>query len=296
MSFIRLHPHTKDLGDGFVVRRLLPAAQARTVGPFVFFDHMGPVEFAPGTGMDVRPHPHIGLATVTYLFEGAIMHRDSLGNALEIRPDAVNWMIAGRGIVHSERSPDAQRAAGQRLHGIQTWVALPVADEEIAPEFVHISAEQVPRLEQPGVRLSVIAGDAWGLVSPAPVRSRTLYVAAEMVFGAHIELPVDHEERAVYVASGSLTVDGEPLDTGEMLILPPRPVRLRALEKTQALLLGGDRLDLGPEGTAEHPRHMRWNFVSSRRERIEQAVAQWSAQDPQAFPPVPGETEFIPYP
>lgn len=296
MSFIRLHPHTKDLGDGFVVRRLLPAAQARTVGPFVFFDHMGPVEFAPGTGMDVRPHPHIGLATVTYLFEGAIMHRDSLGNALEIRPDAVNWMIAGRGIVHSERSPDAQRAAGQRLHGIQTWVALPTADEEMAPEFVHVSADQVPRLEQPGVRLSVIAGDAWGLVSPVPVRSRTLYVAAEMVFGAHIELPVDHEERAVYVASGSLTVDGEPLDTGEMLILPPRPVRLRALEKTQALLLGGDRLDLGLEGTVDHPRHMRWNFVSSRRERIEQAVAQWSAQDPQAFPPVPGETEFIPYP
>lgn len=296
MSFIRLHPHAKDLGDGFMVRRLLPAAQARTVGPFVFFDHMGPMDFAPGTGLDVRPHPHIGLATVTYLFDGAIGHRDSLGTVLDIRPGAVNWMIAGRGIVHSERTPPAERAAGHLLHGIQTWVALPLADEEMAPEFVHVGADAVPRLEQPGVRLSVIAGDAYGLVSPVPVRSRTLYVAVEMAFGSHIELPVDHEERAVYVASGSVTVDGEPLDTGEMLILPPRPVRLRALEKTQALLLGGDRLDLGGENSADHPRHMRWNFVSSRRERIDQAVAQWSARDEQAFPAVPGETEFIPYP
>ena len=296
MEPIRLHSHTKDLGGGFTVRRLLPAADARAVGPFVFFDHMGPVEFAPGEGLDVRSHPHIGLATVTYLFDGAITHRDSLGTVRDIRPGDVNWMIAGRGIAHSERTPPHERAQGHRLHGIQTWVALPLDDEEMEPSFVHVPAAEVPKLEAAGAHLSVIAGDAFGLVSPVPVRSRTLYVAVEMNFGSHIEAPLDHEERAVYVASGSLTADGEPLDTGEMMVLPPRPVRLRALEKTQALLLGGDALDLGRANAADHPRFMRWNFVSSRLERIDEATAAWARQDELVFAKVPGETDYIPYP
>lgn len=296
MAFIRLASHTHDLGDGFMVRRLLPAAAARAVGPFVFFDHMGPAEFAPGQGLDVRPHPHIGLATVTYLFEGVITHRDSLGTVRDIRPGDVNWMVAGRGIVHSERSPQALRAAGHRLHGIQTWVALPLADEEALPDFVHVSAAGLPEVRSAGVHLRVIAGDAFGQTSPVPVRSHTLYVAGEIESTAHMEVPLEHEERALYVVSGSLTADGEPLNPGDMLVLPPRPVRLRALEAVRFMLIGGDPLDLGPGNTAEHPRHMRWNFVSSRQERIEQAVQAWARQDPQAFPPVPGETERIPYP
>ncbi|PPE66826.1 pirin family protein [Caldimonas caldifontis] len=296
MASIRLASHTKDLGDGFMVRRLLPALAARAVGPFVFFDHMGPTEFAPGLGLDVRPHPHIGLATVTYLFEGAITHRDSLGTVRDIRPGDVNWMVAGRGIVHSERSPQAERAAGHRLHGIQTWLALPLADEDTLPDFVHVPAESLPEIRATGVHLRVIAGDAFGQTSPVPVCTRTLYVAGEIDTAAHMEVPLEHEERAVYVVSGSLTADGEPLNPGDMLVLPPRPVRLRALEATRFMLVGGDALDLGPENTADHPRHMRWNFVSSRQERIEEAVQAWSRQDAAAFPPVPGETEFIPYP
>lgn len=296
MASIRLASHTKDLGDGFMVRRLLPALAARAVGPFVFFDHMGPTEFAPGLGLDVRPHPHIGLATVTYLFEGAITHRDSLGTVRDIRPGDVNWMVAGRGIVHSERSPQAERAAGHRLHGIQTWLALPLADEDTLPDFVHVPAEGLPEIRATGVHLRVIAGDAFGQISPVPVRTRTLYVAGEIETAAHMEVPLEHEERAVYVVSGSLTADGEPLNPGDMLVLPPRPVRLRALEATRFMLVGGDALDLGSENTADHPRHMRWNFVSSRQERIEEAVQAWSRQDAAAFPPVPGETEFIPYP
>lgn len=296
MGPIRLKSHTKSLGEGLTVRRLLPDAAMRAVGPFVFFDHFGPVDFAPGRGMDVRPHPHIGLATVTYLFDGAILHRDSLGTVREILPGEVNWMVAGRGIVHSERTPPAQRAAGHRLHGIQTWLALPLADEETEPAFVHLGSDELPLIEAHGVQLRVVAGEAFGRSSPVPVLSPTLYVAAEMPFSSSIEVPLDHAERAVYVASGALSVDGEPLDTGEMLVLPARPVRLRALEKTQALLIGGDPLDLGPENTPEEPRHMRWNYVSSRQARIDEAVAAWSRQDRHAFPGVPGDDEFIPYP
>ena len=296
MGPIRLKSHAKSLGEGLTVRRLLPAAAMRAVGPFVFFDHIGPADFAAGQGMDVRPHPHIGLATVTYLFEGAIAHRDSLGTLREILPGEVNWMVAGRGIVHSERTPAAQRASGHRLHGIQTWMALPLADEEAEPAFVHVGADELPLIEAHGVQLRVVAGEAFGRRSPVPVRSHTLYVAAEMPFGSSIEVPPDHAERAVYVASGALSVDGEPVDTGEMLVLPPRPVRLRALEKTQALLIGGEPLDLGPENTPDTPRHMRWNFVSGRQARIDEAVDAWGRQDTQAFAPVPGESEFIPYP
>ena len=190
----RLH----DLGEGFVVRRLLPYKLRRHVGPFVFFDHFGPVDLAPGRGMDVRPHPHIGLATVTYLFDGAIEHRDSIGNVLTIRPGDVNWMTAGSGIVHSERTPAAERAAGHALHGIQTWVALPRASETIAPSFHHHAASTLPQLERDGVRLRVIAGDAFGEQSPVAVFARTLYVAAEFAAGSALTLPPEHVERVRY--------------------------------------------------------------------------------------------------
>ncbi|MCW7539608.1 pirin family protein [Aquabacterium sp. A7-Y] len=296
MEPVRLHSQTQELGTGLQVRRLLPARDVRAVGPFVFFDHIGPADFQPGLGMDVGAHPHIGLATVTYLFDGAILHRDSLGSVREIRPGEVNWMSAGRGIAHSERTPPAQRAAGHRLHGIQTWMALPLSAEESAPQFVHVGAEALPCLEMHGVQLRVVVGDAFGLQSPVPVHSRTLYIAAEMPFGSSIELPLDHVERAVYVASGSLSVDGDPLDTGEMLVLANKPVRLRALEKTQTILFGGDPLDLGAENTPQQPRHMRWNFVSSQQARIDAAVAAWQRQDRQAFGAVPDETEYLRYP
>lgn len=296
MEPVRLQSQIKALSAELKVRRLLPAREVRAVGPFVFFDHIGPADFPPGAGMDIGVHPHIGLATVTYLFAGAILHRDSLGTVREIRPGEVNWMSAGRGIAHSERTPPAERASGHRLHGIQTWMALPLAEEQSPPQFFHVDADALPRLDTHGVELRVVVGEAFGLRSPVPVPSRTLYIAAEMPFGSSIEVPLDHAERAVYVASGSLSVDGDPLDTGEMLVLPPRPVRLRALEKTQAILFGGDPLDLGPENTAGQPRHLRWNFVSSQQARIEAAVAAWQRQDQAIFGAVPDESGFIPYP
>lgn len=296
MSLIRLNPHHRDLGEGFMVRRLLPDIALRTVGPFVFFDHMGPVDFAAGRGLDVRPHPHIGLATVTWLFEGVIRHRDSLGTVLDIRPGAVNWMIAGRGIAHSERSPPKARAAGHRLHGIQTWVALPLADEAMAPDFVHVPADQVPQHEIEGGRISIVAGDAWGLVSPVPVRSRTLYLAAQLTEGGGFELPDDHVERAVYCAAGELEAAGERLTEGSLLRLAPGPARVRASQPSLAVVVGGDPLDLGPENTREQPRHLRWNYVASSRERLDAATAAWQRQDPAWFPPIKGETEFIPWP
>ncbi|AKJ31777.1 pirin family protein [Caldimonas brevitalea] len=296
MEPVRLHSHVKDLGAGLQVRRLLPAAALQAVGPFVFFDHFGPTQLPPGGGMDIAPHPHIGLATVTYLFEGVIVHRDSLGSVREIRPGEVNWMSAGRGIVHSERSPEGERVSGPRLHGLQTWLALPPGEEESAPAFVHVDANALPVLEAHGAVLRVVVGDAFGRRSPVPVRSGTLYVVAEMPFGCSIELPLDHPERAVYVVSGSLSVEGEPVDRGEMLVLPGRPARLRALEKTVAVLLGGEPLELGAENSHTHPRHIRWNFVSSRQARIDAAVEAWRRQDHQAFPPVPGESGFIAYP
>ena len=296
MSLIRLTPHHRDLGEGFMVRRLLPDIALRTVGPFVFFDHMGPVDFAAGHGLDVRPHPHIGLATVTWLFEGVIRHRDSLGTVMDIHPGAVNWMIAGRGIAHSERSPPEARQAGQRLHGIQTWVGLPLADETMAPDFVHVSADQVPQRQIDGGRISVVAGDAWDLVSPVPVRSRTLYLAAQLDAGAGFELPDEHVERAVYCAVGELDVAGEQLGEGSMLRLASGPVGIRARQPSLAIVIGGDPLDPGPENTPTQPRHLRWNYVASSQERLEAAIAAWQQQDATWFPPIDGETEFIPWP
>ena len=275
----------RDLG-GFAVGRVLPAGRQRMVGPFIFFDHMGPADFAVGTGIDVRPHPHIGLATVTYLFEGELMHRDSLGSVQPIRPGDVNWMIAGRGIVHSERTPPEARAAGARLHGIQSWVALPADQEERAPEFGHHPADTLPAIEADGVRLTLIAGEAMGLRSPACVASPTIYLDAVLAPGAAFTLPAEHEETAVYAAIGGLRLDGEPLPERSMAILAPgRRVRVEAPQGGRAMVLGGQ--------AADGERHIWWNFVSSDPARIEAAKADWKAG---RFDPVPGETEVIPLP
>jgi hypothetical protein len=277
----------RDLGGGFRVRRLLPAAGRRMVGPFIFFDHMGPVGMPPGQGLDVRPHPHINLATVTYLFEGEILHRDSLGTQQAIRPGALNWMTAGRGIVHSERSPAPARETGVRLHGLQLWVALPRAHEEVAPSFQHHAAEALPALEREGARLRVIAGNAYGAASPVEVLSPLFYVEAQLEPDAALPLPDEHAERAAYVVDGSVCCDGDPHGPGVMLVFREEtPARIRALEPTRVMLLGGAPLD--------GERHIWWNFVSSSPERIERARRDWRER---RFPKVPGdELEFIPLP
>jgi redox-sensitive bicupin YhaK (pirin superfamily) len=280
-----LAPHVRDLG-GFSVRRLLPAAEQRSVGPFVFFDHMGPADFAPGHGLDVRPHPHIGLATVTYLYDGAFMHRDSLGTVQRIEPGAVNWMTAGDGIVHSERSPDDLRAAGHRVHGIQTWVALPKARERGDPDFTHVPASALPTLDLPGVRLRVIAGTAFGLEAPTPVASPTLYVAMDLAPGASLALPDEHPERALYVTEGAVRVDATPIPEHHVAVLSrgTTPVLL-ADTAARVMLFGGAALD--------GPRRLWWNFVASDEALIDLAKSRWAEN---RFAPVPGETEFIPLP
>jgi redox-sensitive bicupin YhaK (pirin superfamily) len=276
---------TRDLG-GFTVRRVLPIAHRKTVGPFIFFDHMGPAALPVGEGMDVRPHPHIGLATVTYLFEGRILHRDSLGSVQAIEPGAVNWMTAGRGIVHSERSSPEDRARGVRVHGIQSWVALPLADEDCEPAFVHHPADTLPLLRRPGAVLRVIAGEAWGARAPACVRTPTLYVDALLDAGASLDVPREHEERAIYPVDGAVVIDGERYESGRLVVLAPdAQVAFAAPDGGRVMLVGGARLD--------GERQIWWNFVASTRERIEQAKAEWRAQ---RFPKVPGETEFIPLP
>lgn len=283
----RIVPRSHDLG-GLTVRRALPHASRRSVGPFVFFDHMGPAEFAPGEGIDVRPHPHIGIATVTFLFEGALTHRDSLGVLQDIEPGDVNWMTAGSGIVHSERSPDGPRASGHRLHGIQTWIALPQAEEEAEPGFWHHPASELPRIERDGVRLVLIAGTSFGQRAPTRTYSPMFYLAADFDPGARLALPAEHAERAVYVAEGELRIEGEeePLRAGEMAVLAEGgDVGLQAVMPTRAMLCGGAPLD--------GARFIWWNFVSSRKERIEQAKRDWAEG---RFTPVPGETEFIPLP
>ncbi|PAJ81133.1 pirin family protein [Burkholderia ubonensis] len=280
-----LKPHVRDIGN-LQVRRTLPALAARLVGPFIFFDHMGPATLPPGTGLDVRPHPHIGLATVTYLFEGAILHRDSLGSLQEIVPGDVNWMTAGRGIVHSERTPDALRERGHTVHGIQTWVALPLAHETDAPSFEHHEAAALPKLNDGGVSLTVIAGDAFGLRSPVTTFSRTLYVAAEFADGGRLVLDASHEERAIYLVDGDLAIDGTPLEPAQMAVLAPgATVTLTSGAGARAMLLGGDRL--------EGERFIDWNFVASSRDAIERAKEAWTRQE---MGKVPGETEWIPLP
>lgn len=284
---IRIKPREHDLG-GFSVRRVLPHALCRMVGPFVFFDHMGPARFEPGQGIDVRPHPHIGLATVTYLFEGVITHRDSLGVIQDIQPGDVNWMTAGRGIVHSERSPAGVRGAGHRLHGIQTWIALPEADEEIEPGFWHHPGADLPRWQQDGVDLTLIAGSSVGKQAPTRTCSPMFYLAADFLPGSSLGLDDEHAERAVYVVEGELSVagDAQPVVAGEMAVLQPGgDVVLQASAAARVMLCGGAPL--------AGRRFVWWNFVSSRPERIEQAKRDWQEG---RFPDVPGETEFIPLP
>jgi redox-sensitive bicupin YhaK (pirin superfamily) len=278
-------PRTRDLG-GFEVRRALPARERRTVGPFVFLDQMGPAAFDLGRGLDVGPHPHIGLATVTYLYEGELLHRDSLGTVQVIRPGAVNWMTAGRGIAHSERTPPEVRARGGRLSGLQTWVALPRAHEETAPAFAHTAAEALPLVEGEGVRARVVLGAAFGARSPVRVFSETVYADVALAAGARFELAAEHEERAVYVAEGAVEEGGARFGPGVLLVLRPATrVVLRAAAPARVALLGGDALD--------GPRHVWWNFVASEPGRIEEAAAAWSAG---RFAEIPGEGERIPLP
>lgn len=283
---LAIPPRVHDLGGGFTVKRLIPHASCRSVGPFVFFDHIGPAELGPDTPLDVRPHPHIGLATVTYLWEGVIMHRDSLGSAQEIHAGDVNWMTAGRGIVHSERTPDRLRGQAQRMHGLQTWVALPQEHEEAAPDFAHHPASTLPVVEYPGVRLRVVAGDGFGETSPVKVLARTLYVAIDLAAGASLVLPAEHAERAIYAVEGELTLEHQPVPLEQLLVLDPgsEPL-LTAVCDSRVMLLGGDPLDAR--------RHVWWNFVSSSRERIEQAKADWAAD---RMGQVPGETTRIELP
>ena len=280
-----LKPHTKDLG-GFEVRRLLPGHPHKMVSPFIFFDHMGPSQLAPGNGVDVRPHPHIGLATVTYLFEGALLHRDSLGTFQRIDPGAVNWMSAGHGIAHSERSPDEQRPAGPRLHGIQVWVALPQAHESAEPTFTHHPKATIPLITLPGVYMHLIAGTAFGRTAPTPTYSPMFYLAVEMEAGAVFELPLEHEERAVYCVAGDVEVAGSPLPLRHMAVVTPNtPARVSARSAARLMLLGGAPLD--------GDRHIWWNFVASSREAIDAAAERWHAR---GFPAVPGDSEYMPLP
>jgi len=285
MTVIRvLTGNVRDLG-GFSVSRVLPQAAMRSIGPFVFFDHLGPADFAPGAGIDVRPHPHIGLATVTYLFDGALGHRDSLGTVVDIAPGAVNWMTAGRGIVHSERTPPAARASGHRMHGVQSWVVLPDAHAEDEPAFAHHPASTLPSIAAGGAKRTLIAGNAFGATSPVATASAMFYVDVEAETGASVALPADHDERAVYVVSGAIDLDGTRYAAGTMVVVAPGgEIALTAIEPTRAMLLGGSSLG---------PRHLDWNFVSASTDRIARAKADWVAG---RFPRVPGETEFIPLP
>jgi redox-sensitive bicupin YhaK (pirin superfamily) len=280
-----IQPRPRDIGE-FTVRRALPAAECRAVGPFVFFDQMGPVELQEGQALDVRPHPHIGLATITWLFEGEIRHKDSLGCDLVVRPGEVNWMTAGRGIVHSERSPQSQRHAGARLSGIQAWLALPLPLEECEAGFQHYPHDQFPRIQQEGVEIALIAGSAFGEHSPVLTATETLYAELRLTAGHGLQIPSIVEEQALYVATGSIELDGVRYDAGTLLVLQPRAaVHFSAMDDSICMLLGGAALDA--------KRHLWWNFVSSSLERIERAKADWKAG---RFGAVPGETEFIPLP
>lgn len=280
-----ISPQPRDIG-GFEVRRALPAPQRRMVGPFVFWDQMGPALFGPGTGIDVRPHPHIGLATVTYLFEGEIMHRDSLGIVQAIRPGALNLMTAGRGIAHSERTDAARRAAGGGLFGIQAWLALPARLEESDPAFLHLGERELPVVEDHGLRRRLILGSAYGARSPAATASETLYADVQLAAGASVPIDPGFEERGLYTVSGTVEIAGDRFTAGQLLAFRPGDrITVTAVGEARLMVLGGSAMD--------GPRHFWWNFVSSRRERIEQAKDDWRHG---RFPTIPGETEFISLP
>jgi redox-sensitive bicupin YhaK (pirin superfamily) len=279
-------PRVRDLGGGFNVRRALPHGRRQMVGPFIFFDHFGPVQFIAGQGMDVRPHPHIGLATVTYLFDGSILHRDSEGNIQEIMPGAMNLMTAGRGIAHSERTPDVPRKRGSSMLGLQSWIALPAEREEIAPSFQHFDAAMLPVVEDKGLKARVIAGQAFGARASVAMVSDWFYVEVTAEAGTSVPLDATYEERAVYLVEGEVDISGDRFAAPQMLIFRPGDaITIKTTTKTRMMYLGGTAM--------EGPRHIWWNFVSSRKERIEAAKEDWKAG---RFGPVPNETEFIPLP
>ena len=281
-----LKGHEKDLGGGFVVRRYLPSAVKQAVGPFIFFDHFGPVDVPLDADHDVRPHPHIGLATVTYLFEGAMDHRDSIGTFQRIEPGAINWMTAGRGIVHSERTPKDLVGKPHRTHGLQLWAALPVAHEEDEPGFCHTPSADIPELTVDGARVRVLIGTAFGRTSPVKTFSRTLYLDVMLKAGQELALSGLPEEAAIYPVGGDLEIDGTPLEKNNMALLDTGSTQLvKAASEAHFVVIGGEPLD--------GRRFMSWNFVSSSRERIVKAGEDWEAQ---RFDKVPGETEWIPLP
>lgn len=281
-----LEPKPRDLGGGFSVRRALPAVEKRMVGPFIFWDEFGPGHFAVGEGLDVRPHPHINLATVTYLFEGEIFHRDTLGSSQAISPGDVNWMNAGRGIAHSERTRAELRTTGSPIGGIQSWVALPEAHEESAPFFKHHAQSELPTLEEGGKRARIIAGSLWGKSSPVQTYSEMFYADVQLDAGATLPLDAEHEERGLYLVSGEVEIAGDRFERGRLLVFRPGDaITIKAATPARFMLLGGANLG---------PRHIWWNFVSSRKERIEQAKEDWKAG---RFGTVPGDDkEFIPLP
>ncbi len=279
-------PRARDLGN-FEVRRALPAAGRQMVGPFIFFDQFGPVLMKSGQGIDVRPHPHIGLATVTWLFDGAIYHRDSLGSAQPIAPGELNWMTAGKGIVHSERTAPADLARERKVFGIQSWVALPKQHEETAPAFDHVEPHLLPVIDERGISARIIAGSLYGATSPVKTHSDLFYADVQMAAGTALPLPVEHEERGVYVAEGEVDVAGQVFEAGRLLVFRPGDaITLRARSAVRLMLLGGEPMD--------GPRHIWWNFVSSSKDRIEAARNDWKHA---RFGLVPGdETDFIPLP
>ena len=280
----KLTPAEKDLG-GLIVRRLFPVVGHKNVGPFVFFDHFGPVDFAPGEGMDVRPHPHIGLSTVTFLFEGEILHRDSLGVVQAIKPGEINLMVSGKGIVHSERTAPEIRVTGQKSHGLQLWLALPGEDEDCDPAFYHYDATEIPSLSQKGCQLKLLIGEAYGLCSPVITNCPTLYFECQLEAGADLALPGNVAELGIFMISGQVKVGDDTINQHQLAILDSSQLEsISASEQSHFVVIGGE-----PQGK----RHIYWNFVSTSRDKIEQAKSDWRQG---RFAPVPGETEFIPLP
>ena len=279
-------PRARDLG-GFEVRRALPSAQRQMVGPFIFFDQFGPVLMKSGQGIDVRPHPHIGLSTVTWLFDGSIFHRDSLGSEQPIAPGELNWMTAGKGIVHSERTAAADLARDRKVFGIQSWVALPKAHEDTSPGFEHVAMERLPVVEDHGISARIVAGSLYGAASPVKTHSELFYADVQLQAGAALPLPADHEERGVYIAEGEIEIAGDVFEAGRLLVFRPGDmITIRARSNARVMLLGGEPMD--------GPRHIWWNFVSSSKDKIEAAKDDWKQA---RFGIVPGdEKDFIPLP
>jgi redox-sensitive bicupin YhaK (pirin superfamily) len=279
-------PRSHDVG-GLMVGRVLPYVERRMVGPFIFLDHIGPASMPAGQALDVRPHPHIGLSTLTYLFDGEIYHRDNLGNAIEITPGGVNWMTAGRGIAHSERTSADERKIAHNLHGLQFWVALPKASEEVAPEFAHYDASAIPQLKLDGAELRIVAGDAYDLRSPVKVYSPLFFVEAHLKAGATLALPNTFADQSVYVIDGAVEADGARVDPRTMVVFNrSSKVSVKAISDSHIVLVGGEPFS--------EPRHIWWNFVSSSKDRIEQAKDDWRNE---RFARIPGDDqEFIPLP